>query len=122
MLDASALAAWSEARISLQAWVTVARNRGLTLLLPELARTEVLTLRPEATEILDALAAHPHVLHVSLADPDRETIEAHLSSANAFDVLAAWVIRLCRQRGWAALSADPGRLHRLAPDLDIDQL
>jgi len=27
-----------------------------------------------------------------------------------------------RQRGWLVLTADPGRLHRIAPDLDVDLL
>jgi hypothetical protein len=49
-------------------------------------------------------------------------IEKHLADTDTCDVLASWVIHLCRQRGWPALTADPGRLHRLASDLATDQL
>jgi hypothetical protein len=106
----------------MQTWVIVARNRGLTLLLPDLARTELLALRPDAVDLLDEFTEHPHVLLVQLSGSEREAIEITLADRQAFDVLAAWITELCRRRGWPALSADPGRLRRLAPDLDIDQI
>jgi hypothetical protein len=100
----------------------VARARGLTLLLPELARTEILALRPDTAHLVNELVGHPQVLLTHLTDPARKVIEEHLSSTDTVDVLASWVIYLCRQRGWAALTADPALLHRLAPDLDTDRL
>ncbi len=122
VLDTSSLAVWTEGRISVQAWITVARAQGLTLLVPELARAEILALRPDTTSLVDELAGHPHVLVVPLTSADREAIEEHLRDTDTCDVLASWVIHLCRQRGWSALTADPGRLRRLAPDLETDQL
>lgn len=122
VLDTSSLAAWTEGRISIQAWLTVARTHGLTLLVPELARTEIDELRPDFVGVLDELAQHPQVLVVPIASGDRAAIEKHLADTACCDVLASWVIHLCRRRGWPALTADPGRLHRLAPDLATDQL
>lgn len=122
VLDTSSLAAWTEGRISIQAWITVARTRGLTLLVPELARAEILALRPDTTSLVDELARHPHILLVPLTSADRAALEEHLSDTTTCDVLASWVIHLCRQRGWPALTFDPGRLRRLAPDLETDQL
>jgi hypothetical protein len=31
-------------------------------------------------------------------------------------------VRLARQRGWPVLTSDPGRLQRIAPDLDVSLL
>jgi len=90
----------------------------LTLVVPDLARTEVLALRPDTGPLLDRLAAHPRVLLGALTDELRAAIEDHLASTAAMDVLAGWVARLRRQRGRAPLTRDPGRLHRLPPDLD----
>jgi hypothetical protein len=122
VLDTSSLAAWTEGRISIQAWITVARTQGLTLLVPELARAEILALRPDSTRGVDELARHPHILVVPLTSAARAAIELHLSDTDTCDVLASCVIQLCRERGWPALTSDPGRLRRLAPDLEIDQL
>jgi hypothetical protein len=32
------------------------------------------------------------------------------------------VILVARRRGWPVLTTDPGRLQRIAPDLDVDLL
>jgi len=53
---------------------------------------------------------------------DAEAVERQLEATNTFDVLAAWVVHACHQRGWPALSLDPERLRRIDPDLDIDVL
>ena len=100
----------------------VARTRGLTLLMPALARVEILSLRPGVAELVNQLAAHPHVLVTELTDSGRSAVEFLLSTTGTCDVLAAWVIRACQQGGWAALTADPGRLRRLDPKVDIDLL
>jgi hypothetical protein len=122
VLDASALLVWTEGRVAIQAWVGVARTRGLTLLLPELARVEILMLRPDATGLVDDLATHPHVLVAELTAGGRSAIETRFADTGTCDVLAAWVVQACHQRGWSALSADPGRLHRLDPRLEVDLL
>ena len=45
-----------------------------------------------------------------------------LGAAGVFDALAGNVLRVAGQRGWPALTADPGRVHRVAPDLEVDLL
>jgi hypothetical protein len=108
--------------ISLRAWVGVARARGLTLLLPTLARVEILTLRPEAAGLVGELTAHPHVLIAELSGSDREAIEARIAASETCDVLATWVVHASHQRGWPALSGDPTRLRRVDPTVEIDLL
>jgi len=108
--------------VSLRAWVGVARTRGLTLLLPTLARVEILTLRPEAAGLVNELTAHPHVLITELSRSDRDAIEARLVATGTCDVLATWVVHASHQRGWPALSADPGRLRRVDHTVEIDLL
>lgn len=49
-------------------------------------------------------------------------VDQLLLAADVFDALAAHVVYVARQRGWPALSADPGRLLRINAALDIDLL
>jgi hypothetical protein len=60
---------------------------------------------------------------VGRLDPqDATAVEELLAHTGTFDVMAAWVVHVCRQRAWPALSTDPGRLHRIDPDLSVDLL
>lgn len=43
-----------------------------------------------------------------------------LTEADMFDATAGHVVHVARQRGWPALSADPGRLRRVHPSIEID--
>jgi len=45
-----------------------------------------------------------------------------LDESRAWDGIAGQVILVARHRGWPVLTTDPGRLQRIAPDLDIDLL
>lgn len=49
-------------------------------------------------------------------------VDQLLTAAGVFDVLAGHVVAVARRRGWAVLSADPARLRRLDPTLDVDEL
>lgn len=122
MLDTSALSCWIQGFVSIRAWAGVARLRGLTLLVPSLARVEILTLHPDAAEAVEELASHPHVLLTELSDADRNAVVGLLAASGTCDVLGGWIVHVCRSRGWPALSLDSGRLHRLDPDLEIDLL
>lgn len=120
VLDTSAVAAWTSGGLAIQSWVIVAADLGLTLYVPSLARTEVETLRPAATVLLENLTSSPQVV-VGRLDPDAaHVVEKLLTDTGTFDVTAAWVVHVCRQRSWPALSADPGRLHRIDPDVQVD--
>jgi hypothetical protein len=67
-------------------------------------------------------SAHPNGIAGRLGSNDAAAVERLLEATNTFDVLAAWVAHAYHQRGWPALSADPGRLRRVDPALDIDLL
>lgn len=122
VLDASAVAAWTSGRLAIQSWVTVAADLGLTLYVPSLACTEVETLRPAAAVLLADLTSSPHVVVGRLEPDDASAVEDLLAQVGTFDVMAAWVVHVCRQRAWPVLSADPGRLYRIDPDVSVDLL
>jgi hypothetical protein len=122
VLDASALAALARRRFSALVWFDIAPTLGLTLYLPSLALTEVRAVRPDAAPLLADLLAHPSVIIGELDAATAEQVDRLLTDADAFDALAGHVIHTAHQRGWPALSADPGRLHRLDPNLPIDPL
>ncbi len=104
----------------MQTWVAAAGGLGLSLLVPELAVTEVLALRPDQETTVGDLLAHPQVLLDRLTTADRQQIDALLGRVAAFDVLAGWTAHRARERGWSTLSADPQRLHHVDPALDVD--
>lgn len=96
---------------------------GLTFLLPDLAVAEVRTLRPNAGVVIDELVTHPHVVLTRMSPADAASVEDLLAASRTFDVLAAWVVHLCRQRGgWNALTTDPGRLQRIDPQVPTERL
>ncbi len=122
VLDASALAALARRRFSALVWFDIAPTLGLTLYVPSLALTEVRAVRPDAAPLLADLLTHPSVIVGELDSVTAERVDRLLADADAFDALAGHVIHTARHRGWPALSADPGRLRRLDPNLPIDRL
>lgn len=50
----------------------------------------------------------------------RAAIEALYADRTPADVTAAWVVSVAQERGWDVLSADPRRVHLLAPQLPVD--
>ena len=107
----------------MQSWLAVAPLLGLTFLLPDLAVAEVRTLRPGVGGVIDELVTHPHVVLTRMSPADAASVEQLLATSRTFDVLAAWVVHLCRQRGgWNALTTDPGRLQRIDPQLPTERL
>jgi hypothetical protein len=109
--------------LAIQSWLAVAPALGLTFLLPELAMAEVRTLRPHAAGVIDELVNHPHVVLTRMSPADIANIEALLAASRTFDVMAAWVVHLCRQRGgWTALTTDPGRLLHIDPQVPTELL
>lgn len=120
MLDASAVAAWTEGGLAVQSWLAVAATLGLTMIVPNLAIEEVAELRPEADAVLWRLKRHPQVLLARMDTTRKAAIEAIHQHQPLADVTAAWVITLARERGWAVLSADPRRVRLLRPELSVD--
>ena len=75
--------------------------------------------RPDAGPELAEVLGHPSVVLDAAAAAQ---VDQLLGAAGVFDALAGHVVHVARQRGWPALTADPGRLHRVAPDLEVDLL
>ena len=109
--------------MAIQSWLAVAPQLGLTFLLPELAVAEVRALRPHATDAIDELVTHPHVVLTRMGPADAAGVEKLLAASRTFDVTAGWVVHLCRQRGgWNALTTDPRRLQRIDPHVPTELL
>jgi hypothetical protein len=122
ILDAGAVASWTAGELAIQSWLAVAPILGLTFLLPELAVTETRTLRPHVGAMIDELVTHPHVVLTQLSSADATGVEELLVASRTFDVMAGWVTYLCQQRGWNALTTDPGRLQRIDPQVPTELL
>lgn len=122
VLDASALAALVRGRLSAVAWFATAKATGLTLYLPSLALNEVRAVRPDAGPQLAEVLGHPSVVLGELDATAAGQVDQLLLDADVFDGCAGHVIYIARTRGWPALSADPGRLRRVDPALQLDLL
>lgn len=122
VLDASALAAWAFGHLGMQAWFGIAWELQLSFYLPAFARSEAMLLHPATEPLIETLARAPYVVLAELEPADAAAIDSRQQAAGVFDPLASWVVHTCHQRGWPAISADPGRLRRLDPTLPIDLL
>lgn len=121
VLDPSALAAQAQGSIGMEAWLAVAKVTGLVLYLPALAVVEAFAVYPESAR-LGRLLRYPSVFQAELSRSDAPKVAQLLAEAKAWDATAGHVILVARQHGWPVLTADPGRLQRIAPDLDVDLL
>lgn len=122
VLDAAYVAALVRNRPAAWAWLDTAWITGLVFYLPALALDEVRAVRPDSGEQVAELLGHPSVVRGEMDAVIAVRVDQLLTDADMFDALAGQVVHVCRQRGWPALSADPGRLHRLDPALEVDQL
>jgi len=122
IVDASALAALIRGRLSAVAWFATAEAAGLVLYLPTLALAEVRAVRPDAGEELAEVMGHSMIVLGELDAANARQVDRLLTDADMFDAMAGHVMHVARQRGWPALSADPGRLRRIDPGIEIDLL
>lgn len=122
VVDASALAALVRGRPSAVAWFATAKTTGLTLYLPALALAEVRAVRPDAASELAEALGHPSVVLGELDALGAREVDQLLVVADIFDGCAGHVIHVARTRGWPALSADPARLRRVDPAIQLDLL
>ena len=72
--------------------------------------------------MVNELVTHPHVVVTRMSPADTAGVEEILAASRTFDVMAGWVVHLCRQRGWNALTTDPGRLQRIDPQVPTELL
>lgn len=122
VLDASAVAALVRGSVSASAWFATMRTLSLPMYLPALALAEVRVVRPDAGPQLAEVLGHPSVVLGELDAAGAGQVDTMLLDADVFDGCAGHVVYIAQQRGWPALTADPGRLHRVSPDLDVDLL
>lgn len=79
-------------------------------------------MRPDSAPLLADFLGHPSVLLGELDAVAADQVDQLLTDADVFDALAGHVVHIARQRGWPALTADPGRLHRVDPTLEVTLL
>jgi hypothetical protein len=119
VLDASALV---RGRVSAAAWFATARAMSLPLYLPTLALAEVRAVRPDAGPQLAEVLGHPSVVLGELDAVAAGQVDQLLIEADVFDACAGHIVHIARARGWPTLTADPGRLRRVDPALELDLL
>lgn len=122
VVDASALAALVRGRLSAVAWFATAKTTGLTLYLSALALAEVRAVRPDAGSELAEALGHPSVVLGELDAVGAREVDHLLLAADVFDGCAGHVVHVARNRRWPALTADPGRLRRVDPAVQLDLL
>ena len=122
VVDASALAALVRGRMSAIAWFDTAWALSLPLYLPTLALAEVRAVRPDAVPGLAEILDHPSVVLGELDATAANQVDQLLLAADVFDACAGHVVHVARTRDWPALTADPGRLRRVDPAVQLDLL
>lgn len=122
VVDSSALAAYARGSVAMDAWLAVAAEVGIVLYLPALVLAEVGAVHADAKPYLTRLLDHPSVIHAELTRAEGQNVARLLADSKTWDGTAGHVILVARQRGWPVLTTDPGRLNRIAPDLDLDLL
>ena len=125
VVDPSALVAYVRGSLAMDSWLAVAKELGIVLYVPALAVIEVRALcivYPNTDTLLSRLLDHPSVIHSELSSAEALKVIRLLDESRAWDGIAGQVILMARQRGWPVLTTDPGRLQRIAPDLDVDLL
>lgn len=122
VLDSSALAEYVQGSIAMETWLKVASLTGLVLYLPALVLSEVRAVFPDRLGRLGQIVQHSQVVYRELDRADAPKVAKLLADSRVWDGTAGHVVLVARQRGWPVLSADPDRLRRIAPDLDVDLL
>jgi hypothetical protein len=125
VVDPSALVAYVRGSVAMDSWLAVAKELGIVLYVPALAVIEVRTVcvvYPHTDPLLSRLLEHPSVIHSELSSAEALNVIQLLDESQAWDGIAGHVILMARQRGWPVLTSDPGRLRRIAPNLDVNLL
>ncbi|HEU0089755.1 MAG TPA: hypothetical protein VFQ77_19255 [Pseudonocardiaceae bacterium] len=71
---------------------------------------------------LAEIVGHPSVVLGELDAVAANQVDELLVAADVFDACAGHVVHIARTRDWPALTADPGRLRRIDPALQVDLL
>ena len=122
VVDASTLAAYAVGDLAVATWLDVARWSGIALFLPELALIEARSVLPWAQDQFAELLDHPSVVWGPMTATVADQVARRLDDARVFDGMAGHVVHVARERGWPALSADPGRLLHVDREIEVDRL
>ena len=123
VMDTSSLVGLASGSAYVHGWSAVAAQQGLTLYVPGAALSEALLVCPGSKELLEFAARHPMVHQVAVPSLElRNKIHQLHTSTGFCDPVSAWVVIAARERGQVVLTSDPGRLHRLDPDVVVDEL
>lgn len=120
VLDPSALVAYLRGSLALDSWLVAAAHTGIVLHIPAPVMAEFRAVYPGA-DLADLLSL-PWVVQGEFDWGDAAKVARLLGDPGMWDGTVGHVILVARQRGWPVLTTDPGRLHRIAPDLDVDLL
>ena len=96
-------------------------NLSVPLYLPTLALAEVRAVRPDAGAQLAEVIGHPSVVLGELDTTAARQVD-QLLQANVFDACAGHIAHVGGTRGCPTLTADPGRLRRVDPALELELL
>lgn len=77
---------------------------------------------PWAQDQFAELLDHPSMVWGPMTAAVADQVARRLDDAGVFDGMAGHVVHVTRERGWPALSADPGRLLRVDRDVEVDRL
>lgn len=122
VVDASALAALVRGHLGAVAWISTARQVGIALYVPSRALTEVRAVLLDAGPQLAELLGHPSVILGELDADDASAVAQLLDQAAVWDSLAGQVVHIARRRDWPVLTADPARLNRITPNVEVTLL
>jgi hypothetical protein len=125
ILDCSALEHFATGRsVYARALVWAAVEQSDVLVVPTTSLTRAWARIPaEAHAVLGVLLGLPNTVVEVLDAPTAHEVGLVLAAAGARDELSAAHVVLCwRRRGWAILTAEPGPLRELDPDVEIEEL
>lgn len=122
VIDPSGLDAVLDPQRYASHWLFSAYEASTPLYVPTLALTEVralLAVRLERLAALYELLEHPSIVRRDLDLSAANKVAELLAATGRFDVCAAHVIVVARERGWPVITADAGRLRRIDPEIDV---
>jgi hypothetical protein len=124
VLDASALEHFATGRsIYARALVWAAVEQGDVLVMPTTALTAAWArIPPEAHSVLEVLLGLPNTVVEVLDGPTAHQVGLLLAAAGQGEMVAGHVLWCWRQRGWAVLTAEPGPLRALDPEVEVEEL
>jgi hypothetical protein len=125
ILDTSALEHFATGRsVYARALIWAAVEQSSVLVVPSASLTMAWSRIPtEVHEVLTLLLGLPNTVVEVLGEPTAHEVGLFLAAAGGgVELTAAHVVWCWRRRGWAVLTADPGSLRELDPNVEVEEL